>query len=525
MQTIKHFDCRCILGPTLTSSGTQPQTAEELLAAMDHFGIHEALVLDSLSVANDPRSGNQRILERTREHPRLHPAWAGLMTHSRETPPPAEMVQLMRLHGVGALYLLYRQFQMPLEEWAIGDLLGELERAGAPVFLCADGALGATTDATDWPAVVRICRAFPNLPVIVTEERIYGSQRPMYEALAACSNLRVDMASIWLHKRVEFICEQFGADRLLWSSRMPGRTPAASLVQLDYSDISQEDLAAIAGDNLRELLSWNDNVRLAGDVSFPEPLDELHDKARRRASLRDEEFYDCHGHIGWGSNRHVVQDTPESIAAEMDKFGIRSCCVFSFAGAQPDEVYGNDQTAALLKAYPERFVGFTLVNPQRGEEGMLRELERGLAMRMQGVKLATGFQGYPDAGPLVDVACRFANDYGQLMLHHHWGPAEQMRRLCETYPDAMFITGHASPQYTEVAAGCDNLYICTCPFLTWGSTERFVELYGADRLLFGSDLMDLPIGWGLGPILYANIPLADKRKILGENLRRVMDRC
>ena len=46
---------------------------------------------------------------------------------------------------------------------------------------------------------------------------------------------------------------------------------------------------------------------------------------------------------------------------------------------------------------------------------------------------------------------------------------------------------------------------------------------GADRLLFGSDLMDLPIAWGLGPILYARISEADKRKILGGNLRRLMD--
>jgi predicted TIM-barrel fold metal-dependent hydrolase len=50
-----------------------------------------------------------------------------------------------------------------------------------------------------------------------------------------------------------------------------------------------------------------------------------------------------------------------------------------------------------------------------------------------------------------------------------------------------------------------------------------VELYGADRLLFGSDLTDLPIGWGIGQIAYARIPEADKRLILGGNLRRLMD--
>ena len=99
-----------------------------------------------------------------------------------------------------------------------------------------------------------------------------------------------------------------------------------------------------------------------------------------------------------------------------------------------------------------------------------------------------------------------------------------MRRWLETYPNACFLTGHSDARYADLVREFDNLYICTCPFLAWGQTERFVELYGADRLLFGSDLQDLPIGWGLGPILYAKIPEADKRLILGENLKRLLAR-
>ncbi|NLW50640.1 MAG: hypothetical protein GXY85_07310, partial [Candidatus Brocadiaceae bacterium] len=41
-------------------------------------------------------------------------------------------------------------------------------------------------------------------------------------------------------------------------------------------------------------------------------------------------------------------------------------------------------------------------------------------------------------------------------------------------------------------------------------------------LLFGSDLQDLPIAWGLGPILFARLPVEQKRMILGGNLRRLL---
>ncbi len=505
MGTLAHFDCHCHLGRHLLMKESWPETADELLAAMDHFGIAEALVIDPLAMGGDPVTGNQQIVERTRDYPRLHPAWVGLTTHSRETPPPNEMVAQMRELGVGALYLFYGQFAVSLADWAIDDLLAALEAARVPLFLCPNPVRDPAVDQTDWDSVVRIGRDFPELPVVVTENRIYGGQRYMYEGLAACPNLRVDLTGIWLHKRIEFICKQFGADRLVWSSRMPARTPGASKMQLDYSDLSPDELAAIAGGNMRDLLSWNANIEFTTDVAYSEPVDDLHRIVRERLPLRDETFYDCHGHIGWGSNRHVIQDKPEDIVAEMDKLGVRSICVFSFAGSQPDEVYGNNECAKLIQAYPDRFVGFTMVNPHRGAEAMLEELERGLTLGMQGIKFATSFQGYPDDGPLVDVACKFADDHGQFVLHHNWGSAQQMRRLCETYPNTLFISGHSAAHYVEVARDCPNLYICSCPFHGWGQTEAYVEMYGADRILFGSDLMDLPIAWGLGPILYARI--------------------
>ena len=70
----------------------------------------------------------------------------------------------------------------------------------------------------------------------------------------------------------------------------------------------------------------------------------------------------------------------------------------------------------------------------------------------------------------------------------------------------------------------DNLYICSCPL--WDGPrgcENVVATIGANRLLFGSDLQDLPIAWGLGPILFAHLPADEKRLILGGNLRRVLE--
>ena len=41
---ISHFDCHCYLGRHIDMAEGEPETAEQLLGAFDHFGIHEALV-------------------------------------------------------------------------------------------------------------------------------------------------------------------------------------------------------------------------------------------------------------------------------------------------------------------------------------------------------------------------------------------------------------------------------------------------------------------------------------------------
>ncbi|MEW6359052.1 MAG: amidohydrolase family protein [Planctomycetota bacterium] len=526
MSNITYLDACCYLGRSVRMADGTPETPEAILAEMDHFGIHEALMVDYLSRESSPMAGNLRIIERTKNHPRLHPAWVGLMTHSRELPPPKDLVAQMRELAVGALFLFYGQYDIRLSDWGVDDLLEVLAESRVPLFLCpSDWRDPGKVNATDWEGVVGVCRRFPDLPVVVTENRIYKSQRAVYAAMAECPNLKLDVSALWLHKRVEFICREFGADRFVWGSQLPERNAGVPIMQINYSDISEGELALIAGGNIRQMLSWNENIEFVGEtVNLPEPDDPLHRAVRERLSLRGEEFYDCHGHIGRSTPHHVVEDAPADLVREMDKFGIRACCVFSIEGVFADETFGNDLTAEAVRQFPDRFVGFTLLNPNHGERLMREEMERGLAMGMKGIKLICSYHGYPTEGPLVDIACAFAHEHGQFILNHHWGSAEQIERLCTAYPNACFFTGHSTAAYTAVTKKVDNLFICTCPFLNWRQTEQYVKLYGADRILFGSDLTDLPIAWGMAQVLYARISESDKRKIMGENLKALMER-
>jgi uncharacterized protein len=187
-----------------------------------------------------------------------------------------------------------------------------------------------------------------------------------------------------------------------------------------------------------------------------------------------------------------------------------------------DEQPGNDLVAEAVRRYPDHFVGFTMLNPHRGREAMLAELERGAQMGLRGIKLIPYYQSYPEEGPLIDVACQWAHERRQIILNHSWGSAAQMARLLSTYPNACFITGHTTTAYAEIMREHPHLFVCSCPLLGPRACEGMVQAIGADRLLFGSDLEDLPIAWGLGPILFARLRPEDKRKILGGNLQRIL---
>jgi len=206
----------------------------------------------------------------------------------------------------------------------------------------------------------------------------------------------------------------------------------------------------------------------------------------------------------------------------MDRLGVERVCAFSFAGVFSDEQHGNNLVAEAVHRYPNRFVGFTLLNPHRGAEDMRRELERGAAMGMRGVKLIPHYQGYPNEGPLIDVACKWADQHRQIILNHSWGSVAQIARLTQTYPNACFVTGHSTGAYAQLMRERDNLFVCTCPLCGPRQCEQLVEVIGADRLMFGSDLQDLPIAWGLGPVLFAHLTPEQKRLILGGNIQRIL---
>jgi hypothetical protein len=335
--------------------------------------------------------------------------------------------------------------------------------------------------------------------------------------MQAAENIHLELSGYWLYRSIEFLLELVGPERLLFGSRLPVADPGATTATVQQAEISPEALGLVAGENLRRLLSWEDEVWADLPEPDPEPLDELHALALRGEAPVGQGMLDCHGHLGQYSHYYVPNGSPDELVREMDRLGVEQICIFSLTGVCGDDAYGNDLVAEARRRHPTRLVGFVFPGTHRPPEEFAAEIERGLAAGLRGIKLYTR-----DRERLL-AACRIAERERLLVLNHDWGPEEQLLELARMFPHACLIQGHTSLAYTRAARQTQNVYMCTCPLNGFGDTERVVEAYGADRILFGSDMSDLPVQWGFGPVLYARIPKEQKLAILGGNLRRLLE--
>ena len=71
-------------------------------------------------------------------------------------------------------------------------------------------------------------------------------------------------------------------------------------------------------------------------------------------------------------------------------------------------------------------------------------------------------------------------------------------------------------------AACPNVYLETSNFIGQDHVTQFVRRFGAERLLYGSFLPVNDPYTAAGMILDADISEADKEKIAGGNLRRLV---
>jgi predicted TIM-barrel fold metal-dependent hydrolase len=189
-----------------------------------------------------------------------------------------------------------------------------------------------------------------------------------------------------------------------------------------------------------------------------------------------------------------------------------------------------------MARFPGRVLGYVFVNPGYTKEA-LEEVRRYVGDHgFMGIKLYNDYRATePVLYPLVELAIELRIPILHHAGHATWLPQPQPRisdaghlaELAARYPETMLICAHICGggdwEWTAKALRrAPGVYLDTSgSVIDDGTVETAVAMMGADRLLFACDMS---MTASMGRIRGAEIREEDRKKILGGNMQRILDR-
>jgi predicted TIM-barrel fold metal-dependent hydrolase len=499
---------------------------------MDRCGIAAALAVHTLAIHGNVVQSRRRIKEDiARAGGRMFPVWTLLPPDAGDYDAgPDKLFVEMAAEGVRAVKLFPKTHNYPLCPSVMAPILRPLEDHGV-LTMIDFGELPAGAEAA-FATMDSLLGAFARLPVLL-QRTVWSMQRIVTALMERHANLHIEFSAYQINRGIERYAQRFGPQRLLFGTGLPGMSAGAARCFVDYAQVGPEAKAMIAGGNLSRLLG---GVPI-GKVPLSD--DPLIATAAAAAPLADFDIQDAHCHVlhedTSSAGGYVMYDGDADGILELnDALSIRTGTLISWTGPiASDTVDGNDVVARAMKRHPGRFYGLIYVNPvllskdELIDEILARLREPGWV----------GFKPYPYVGlayddPLYAPCWQVAQERGLMALLHLGGKAGSAKtaaKLAKEYPDAQWVIAHSGGSFAmarEVAAVMKdrpNIWAeLTLTPVTNGVIEWLASEAGDDRILFGTDAPMRDPRPQLGWVVWSDLPLASRRRILGENFRRLL---
>lgn len=240
-------------------------------------------------------------------------------------------------------------------------------------------------------------------------------------------------------------------------------------------------------------------------------------------------FFDCNCLIGMRQYRH--QTSPETLQDYLNDFAyydIMGALVHHAYAVEYSQDYGNRALLADIADHPQLMPEWVVIPHHAGEmappDKLVSEM---LQLGVRAARIYPASHGFPVSrevcGPLFsalqDARIPLFVDVAQLDLNATIDLAKQ-------YPDLPMVLCGVSwasdrlifARFHEVP----NLHLETWSFQGHRAYERFVNEFGSERLLFGTDLPNRSPGAARMMTLYEQISDQDRCNIAGQNLLRLL---
>jgi len=247
---------------------------------------------------------------------------------------------------------------------------------------------------------------------------------------------------------------------------------------------------------------------------------------------------DAHTHMG-PSYRTGWYQTPDetrmsAVIAVMERLGI-DCIVnaphYITTGGMAAT---NAEAAGEAADFPGKVYAYIAICPSAGIDVVKAELKKYRGdPRFLGLKMLGGYHG-PYTQSEYLYAFDFADEVSCPVLLHTWynsPPLKEIAGICESRRNMKILCAHqggGSAAHTRELASImkdiPNITMEICGSL--GNTltiEEMTELVGEDRIVYGSDMIDLDARYDFGRVVLSTLSDEVKQKILGKNFLRLLE--
>lgn len=525
----KYFECFASVGRPAIPNSDFPYSTSELLLDMEYARIHGAAIIHNAAKDYSFEYGNCEAIALANETARLFSLAVVTPTACIDTDNKNYFEDLLNSGVKGFVVLDNSLLSGSLSPESISKIAEALTNRKKPLIVC-NAASEARLD-----KVSKLAKAFPELDIIV-QGTTWSTNRLFFEVMDQNPNLCFDISSNHTNGILEITKKHFGIERALYSSTWPQKSMGAMKSMIEYADIADADKNLVASGNACRLFGISpDELTLYDDNQCK--LDEIALEADAGKPI-SVPVIDAHSHIGakgCATNSTIMKfSTPDEIVKKLDRTGIDTTFTAPWSGISYDGIQAGKEILDAYKNYPGRFLGYMCCNPNYPDN-----LDAAKEMISQNPEAFVGIKPYPPSFgfELTDNVMKdwfeFADEHRLLVLIHGGNAKyiEQTDSLSSIYKNATFVLAHCGVNFSiakkcaEIANKRDNVVLdITITATTRKMVEFLVAEVGGDKIVFGSDMPMRDLSPQLGWICYADIPIEDKKKILAENIKRLLDK-
>jgi predicted TIM-barrel fold metal-dependent hydrolase len=527
MNDIIYIDAYAAIGKEGRKDELTPWKTESLLDEMEHTGIHGSLVYHNVAREYDCAYGNRMLNDELDKSPRLFPCWVLLPHHTGEMPVGSELVARMLDNGVRAAKLCPKYHNYTLEPSTCGSLLGALE--DAEILLSIDIA------DTSYAELAETALRHPRLPILLTSA--YWSQvREILPFMDRCPNVHVEFSALQANYAVERFAERYGPERCLLGTNAMHKSPGAAKAFIDYAELSDDARRLIAGGNLARLL----HVEVLPEKYPARDDGEILTRVKQGQPLDHIEVIDSHAHMlhdgGMGVGiLPMAQGDADNMIARNRRMGVDHVMISSWIGIFADCEEGNRVLKQAIDRYPDDILGYATIDPNYldSDEFAAWITRAHDEWGFPGMKPYFPRVGIPYNSPRYDPWYEYGNEHRLVCLLHSSGGSfvKEAEEISDKYPEITFLLAHSGESFQTarerlpLVRDRENVFLeITLTPVTLGVIEYMASEVGAEKVIFGTDApMRDPLpqfGW----VCYAHLSEHEKTRILGGNMREILDR-